>query len=135
MKDPGIAAAPDWSTRFRSFIEARELRIATDPDTGEALGYRQRVVQGLPGREPAWIAASGKATLHSFTVYHITYAEEFAAPYNVAEVALEEGPILVSTVMKPGGGGDLVACLRDDLVIGMGLRAHFRADGKLVFVK
>lgn len=135
MKDPGSAAAADWSARFRSFLAQRELRFATDPSSGEALGYRQRVVAGLAGCEPAWVRACGKATLLSFTVYHITYAPEFPAPYNVAEIALEEGPTLISTVMKPDGQGALVTCLRGDLEIGMDLRAHFGVDGRLVFLK
>lgn len=49
----------------------------------------------------SWHAASGKATLISWVVYHHAYHPWFAKkiPYNVSVVQLAEGPRLVSNVV------------------------------------
>ena len=48
-----------------------------------------------------WTAASGRATLVSWVVYHHGYHPYYAArlPYNVAVVELAEGPRLISNVV------------------------------------
>ncbi|MCR5876788.1 OB-fold domain-containing protein [Phenylobacterium sp. J426] len=48
----------------------------------------------------AWQEASGRGTLVSWVVYHAAYHPAFAArtPYNVAIVALEEGPRLIANI-------------------------------------
>jgi uncharacterized OB-fold protein len=48
----------------------------------------------------AWEAASGRAKLVSWVVYHHAYHDYFAAklPYNVAVVELAEGPRLTTNV-------------------------------------
>jgi uncharacterized OB-fold protein len=49
----------------------------------------------------SWKAASGKAKLISWVVFHIAYHKAFESrlPYNVAVVELEEGPRLLSNVI------------------------------------
>ena len=54
-----------------------------------------------------WVAASGRAKVVSWTVFHIAYHKAFESrvPYNVAIVELEEGPRLISNVLglaEPG---------------------------------
>jgi len=54
-----------------------------------------------------WVAASGRAKVVSWTVFHIAYHKAFEnrLPYNVAIVELEEGPRLISNVVglaEPG---------------------------------
>ena len=77
-----------------------ELRVQV---CGEC-GHRQ-----LPGgpccreclsRDLIWERASGKATVHSFTVVHRALHPAFAAqvPYVLADVQLGEGPVLTSNV-------------------------------------
>lgn len=39
-----------------------------------------------------WVAASGRAVIHSFVVMHMAYHPAFAPPYSAAMVELEEGP-------------------------------------------
>ncbi len=46
------------------------------------------------GTRLEWVAASGKAVIHSFVVMHIGYHPAFQPPYRAAMVELEEGPRL-----------------------------------------
>jgi uncharacterized OB-fold protein len=60
------------------------------------------------GTQWKWEAASGRATLVSFTVFHVAYHEAFKTriPYNVAVVELAEGPRMISNVIdSPNGRG------------------------------
>lgn len=51
--------------------------------------------------EPRWVSASGRGTLVSWVVYHVAYhpAYESRLPYNVALVALDEGPRLLTNIV------------------------------------
>jgi len=53
-------------------------------------------------------AASGRATLWSWIVMHRRYFADFAPPYVVAFVRLEEGPMLMSTLAA--GNDRALAC-------------------------
>ncbi|MBE0549350.1 MAG: OB-fold domain-containing protein [Rubrivivax sp.] len=60
------------------------------------------------GSEWCWTPASGRATLVSWTVFHVAYHEAFAhrVPYNVAAVELAEGPRMITNVVdSPDGSG------------------------------
>ena len=46
------------------------------------------------GERLEWIDASGRATVHTFTVMHLRYHPAFEAPYAAAVVELDEGPRL-----------------------------------------
>ncbi len=61
----------------------------------------------LPG-DWHWEAASGRATLMSWTVFHVAYHQAFAnrLPYNVAIVELDEGPRMITNITdSPDGNG------------------------------
>lgn len=66
----------------------------------------------------SWVQASGKGTLYTFTLMHQIYHPGFASeiPYNIAEIDLEEGLRIVSTI---------VGCANADLHIGMPLEVIF----------
>jgi uncharacterized OB-fold protein len=51
--------------------------------------------------ELSWLPASGKGVVHTFTVFHIFYDKAFKddLPYNVAVIALEEGPLMLSNII------------------------------------
>lgn len=51
-----------------------------------------------------WMPAAGGAKLISWVVYHMAYHPAFAnrLPYTVAVVELDEGPRLISNLVKPG---------------------------------
>lgn len=72
-----------------------------------------------------WTAASGMASLHSFTWIHVAYHPAFAAhiPYNAAIVELAEGPRIFSNVID---------CHRDQLCIGLALTVDFLNEGEHV---
>jgi uncharacterized OB-fold protein len=56
-----------------------------------------------------WEQASGRATVVSWIVYHRAYAEHLsqAVPYNVAIVALEEGPRMITNILDGPPGAHL----------------------------
>lgn len=51
--------------------------------------------------ETAWDRASGRARVVSWIVYHRAYADHLKGkvPYNVAIVALEEGPQMITNIL------------------------------------
>lgn len=51
--------------------------------------------------ESQWVEASGRATLHSWVVFHQVYHPAFAGqvPYNVALVELAEGPRITTAIV------------------------------------
>lgn len=53
-----------------------------------------------------WMPASGRATLVSWTVFHVAYHPAFAprVPYNVALVELAEGPRIITNVIGSADG-------------------------------
>lgn len=65
-----------------------------------------------------WVQASGKGRLYSFALMHQVYHPGFAseAPYNVAQVDLEEGLRILTNI---------VGCSNADLHIGMSLEVTF----------
>ena len=69
-----------------------------------------------------WLPASGRATVHSFTIIHLPYHPAFAPqlPYNACTVELEEGPHIFSNV---------AGCANGQLHIGMPLRLDFASNG------
>jgi hypothetical protein len=75
-----------------------------DPETGSGL---------------EWVPASGRGTIHTFTILHKAYREEWATrvPYNVVVVELEEGPLFHS---------NLVDCANENIRVGMPVELVFQ---------
>jgi uncharacterized OB-fold protein len=105
----------------RAFWEAT-ARDELVVQTCNACGTKQ-----LPGgpccttclsQDLAWERASGRGTVFSFTVVHHAFHPSFAerVPYVVADVQLEEGPILTTNVTDVAP---------EDVRIGMPVRAWF----------
>lgn len=69
------------------------------------------------GGEPEWIEASGKGTVHTFTVIRQYHASPFKEklPYVVAIIELEEGVRMM---------GNITDCDVDAVRIGMGVEAY-----------
>jgi hypothetical protein len=55
------------------------------------------------GTDHAWQDGSGRAEVVSWVVYHTAHHDAFKdrVPYNVAIVALEEGPRLITNILAP----------------------------------
>jgi uncharacterized OB-fold protein len=73
--------------------------------------------------ETEWVEATGRATLHSWVVFHQVYHPAFAdrIPYNVAVVELEEGPRITTNI---------VGCDLHDLKASMKLNVMFEEVAK-----
>jgi uncharacterized OB-fold protein len=112
------ADAPFWDA-----IDRGELVLARCTACGEYYARCQAcTVCGAGARDSEWVPASGRGTIRTFAVFHRAYHPFFAAlvPYNVAVVALEEGPELLTNV---------VGCRNEELAVGMRVRIVIRDRG------
>ena len=96
-RDQPVRHHDTLSSAFLGFLARGELRVARDLRTGAWVEFLKSLDRRADDLE--WIPASGRATLELFVVYRRQYHPDFPTPYNVALVALEEGPHLVSTVL------------------------------------
>lgn len=80
--------------------------------------YPRIVCRHCGAAEPAWVEASGRGVIASFTVVRRPISEAYAAPYVVALVDLEEGPRMMSNI---------VSAVQDDLQIGMAVSLRFES--------
>jgi uncharacterized OB-fold protein len=93
--------------QFRAALSAGRLTFQQCACGNRWLPPRQHCPQCL-GADWRWIEASGRGTLLSWIVYRVAYDESVAnrLPYNVAIVALEEGPRLITNIVdRPDGAG------------------------------
>lgn len=94
-----------------------KLLLQRDPATGKPQFYPRGHVLGAPERQPEWFEASGRGTLHTFTVVKRSLHKQFAVPFTLAIVELEEGPRLTSWI---------VDVPEDELRCDMALKVVFR---------
>ena len=100
----------------------RRRRVASCSSSAvPACGHRQfypRALCTVCGADPEWERASGRGTVHTFTVIRQNYAKPFRdeLPYVVAMIELAEGPMMMSNVTD---------CAADDVHVGMPVEAHF----------
>lgn len=82
-------------------VDRGALLVQKDPVTGDIQMYPRARIAGHPDREPEWIEASGRGTLHSFTVVERSVHREFASltPFVIALVDLEEGGRLTTWIV------------------------------------
>jgi len=69
------------------------------------------------GGHLAWAKASGKGTVHTFSVVHRVTTPGFTPPYNIVMVELAEGPRVLSQI---------VDAPNEAIEIGLPVRAVFR---------
>lgn len=115
---------PEESQQF--FDAARENRLLIQRCTacGEHQFYPRKICVhcGDPGVD--WVEASGRGTVHTFTVVHRGipgWVEE--GPYVAAIVDLEEGVRMTSNI---------VDCAPADVTVGLGVEVTFVDEGKYV---
>jgi len=109
--------APDaLSGAFWTAAAGGELRIQECPECGHRQFY-PRLLCTACGSTPHWAVASGRGTLHTFSVVRKNLAAPFdrLTPYVVAMVELEEGPRMM---------GNVTHCDPADVHIGMALTAY-----------
>lgn len=109
---PTPLSAPFWEGTAQG-----ELRLQQCLDCGAWRWTPQILCRACHSERFAWWAASGCGRLYSFTVVHRPPMPGFAAPYAVGVVALDEGPLMLTTIE----GVD-----HRDLVIDMPVRVRFR---------
>ena len=106
---------------FWRAVDAGRLDLVRCDDCGAWSGIaRSCVVCGSTAY--SWAPASGRGTLRTFAVFHRPYNRYFGQrlPYNVAVIALEEGPDLLTNVV----GVEL-----DALAVGMPVEIVMRPLG------
>ena len=107
---------------FLDFIERGELRVAYDSARKRTINYNE--LDGANQKELEWVAARGTGTVVAGAVYPRRYSDRFDPPYNIAMVRLDEGPVLLTSVLGVVGAPP----------VGMSVRACIGEDGRLVFV-
>ncbi len=106
--------APDNASRHY-WQSAAEGRLVVQRCTScDAYQFYPRALCASCAGETEWVDASGRGTLHTFTVIRQNRSEAFAAlsPYAVGIVELEEGVRMMSNI---------VDCDVEELEVGMAL--------------
>jgi uncharacterized OB-fold protein len=99
-----------------------ELWLRRCKACGKAYFYPRDISPCCFSKDTEWIPASGKATLHTFTIVHRSPYPSFQAdaPFVTAIVELEEGPMMATNIVGFSGEPE-----PDDLTIGMALEVAF----------
>lgn len=117
MADRPLPLADNVSRPYWEAAGRGELLYQECPDCGHRQLYPRAMCTACGGT-PEWKTASGRGTVHTFTVIRQNWAEPFREmlPYVVAMVELAEGPRLMSNVTD---------CEPEDVSIGMPVEAWF----------
>jgi uncharacterized OB-fold protein len=115
--DRPIPAADGVSSTYWEAGSRRELLIQRCPACGHLQHYPRAMCTEC-GEDPEWLPASGRGTVHTFTIIRQNYARPFRdeLPYVVAIIELEEGPKMMSSV---------TGIAADDVRIGMPVEVYF----------
>ena len=114
---PSPVTAPFWSA-----TADRRFTIQRCRSCGTAQFYPRATCTTCGSLELGWEAASGRGTLHTFTVARRPTQPSFdgALPYVIAIVELAEGPKVT---------GNVVDCPVDDIRIGMPVEIGWDEQG------
>jgi len=122
MSDTMQSPAPMLPSEvFLQFIEASELRAPFVEERGEYLPYHE--MDRVSNEDIDWRVCSGKGELAAMAVFHRRYSPDFDPPYNVALIKLDEGLLILSSVIGEPGA----------LRTGARVCAAFPRAGHLVF--
>jgi uncharacterized protein len=83
---------------FWDGTRAGELRLQRCADCDHIYFPPRPFCPACSSRSVDIVAASGRATLHSYVIHHRD-APGFTAPYSIAVVELEEGPRMMSNII------------------------------------
>ena len=94
---PSPVSQPFWEG-----LRERELRIQRCADCGRHVFYPRSVCPHCLSEELAWVNASGRGTLYSYTIVRRAMNPAFQAdvPYVFAIVELEEGPRVTTNIVN-----------------------------------
>jgi uncharacterized OB-fold protein len=105
----------DFERPFYEAAAAGELRYQHCPACGHAQFYPRPLCTAC-GADPEWRSASGRGSVHTFTVVRQNLSPGFRddVPYVVAMVELEEGVRML---------GNVIDCAVEDVRIGLPVEA------------
>lgn len=114
--DRPIPRKDNVSAAFWEACAAGRLLIQECPACGHRQFYPRMLCRSCGGT-PDWLEASGRGTVHTFTVIRQNHARPFRdmLPYVVAMVELEEGPLMM---------GNVTDCDVESVHIGMPVEAY-----------
>ena len=118
---PQDYAPDDVDAPFWEACERGEFLLQRCPRSGRH--HWPAVADPEHGSGLEWVPASGRGTIHTFTILHKAYSAEHAerVPYNVIVVELEEGPLFHS---------NLIECPNEEIEVGMPVELVWeRRDG------
>jgi uncharacterized OB-fold protein len=96
-----LPAVTDANRPYWDGLASGELRLQVCPIDGVHRFPESPVCPTCLSPEFSWQSVSGRATLWSWIVMHQRYFDAFddERPYPIAFVRLEEGPLMMSTVL------------------------------------
>ncbi len=97
------AAAVAWWDATRE----KRLVVQRCDSCARSQHYPRALCVACAGSQLSFVEATGRGTVYSFTVVHRAPSAEFAPPYVVALVRLDEGPLLLTRIVGPDAS---VAC-------------------------
>ena len=115
MPDPLIPARPlpeadeDSAPFFDGGMDGR-LMLMKCMDCGQLRMPARKHCDNCLSGNTAWVQASGRGKVFTFSIMHQQFHPGFQVPYNLATVELEEGPRLNT---------NLVGIADDDIRVGM----------------
>lgn len=86
------------SATFWEGTRSGELRLQSCLDCGAWRWTPQILCRACHSDRFAWHATSGRGRIYSFTIVHRPPMPAFTAPYVVGVVALDEGPLMLTTI-------------------------------------
>jgi uncharacterized protein len=103
INEPRPIAAPDHVTQlwWDATREHRLLIQRCAPCAHHQL-YPRNICTSCGALDPDYVEASGRGTIYSFTQVQRAPHPAFNAPYVVAMVRLEEGPVVLSNIVGDG---------------------------------
>jgi uncharacterized protein len=100
VSEPRPIAAPDPATAgWWQATSERRLLVQRCEGCGHAQHYPRSICTGCGAPDPSWVESAGRGEVHSFTVVHRSPHPAFEAPYTVALVRLDEGPVLLTNIV------------------------------------
>lgn len=109
---PTALSRPHWDA-----CRAGRLLVQRCADCGAHVFVPEPLCTRCTGARLEWVESAGRGAVYSFSIVHRPPRPEFAVPYVVAIVALDEGFFMLT---------NLVECAPADVAIGLRVEVAFR---------
>ena len=91
-------SSPGPSAAFLSFLKEGKFKLQRSTRTGEYFFYPRSFTAGAGSEELEWVEVTGRGTVYSTTT--VRQKPEHGGDYNLAIVALEEGPKMLTRIVN-----------------------------------